>query len=76
MLTFSLKVPHCIEVTYTRAKVPNSFSRRLFTHFSYLEKTYTTTAQEPSIYLSLPKQLKISDLYNIQMIKVYQLMVQ
>ena len=28
--TFYLnKVPHCMEVTYTRAKVPNSFSRRM-----------------------------------------------
>ena len=24
----------------------------LFTHISYLEKTYTTTAQEPSIYVT------------------------
>ena len=45
---------------YTRAKVPNSFSKRmklklvnasyLFTYISYLEKTYTITAQEMSIY--------------------------
>ena len=51
-----------MEVTYIRAKVPNSFSRRikrlinyvnesyLFTQTSYIEKTYTTTAREPSIY--------------------------
>ena len=26
---FLLKVPHCMEVTYVRATVPNSFSRRM-----------------------------------------------
>ena len=29
----------------------------LFTHISYLEKTYTTTAQEPSIYVKRSRQI-------------------
>ena len=35
----------------------------LFTHISYLEKTYTTTAQEPSIYRQSP--VKPPDIKNI-----------
>ena len=47
-----------MEITYIKAKVPNSFSRRFyivtvsysFTQFSTLAKTHTATAREPSIY--------------------------
>ena len=37
-------------IAYTKQQLNFVNASYLFTHISYLEKTYTTTAQEPSIY--------------------------
>ena len=52
--TFLLKVPHCMEVTYIRAKVPNSFSRRLFNPYtskSVIKGVYKSTCSTTASWL-------------------------